>query len=210
MTAAVRSRTPLESGDRLTRAEFHRRYCERPDIKKAELVEGVVYVASPVRYQMHGKQHGMVVGWLFTYQARTAGVRLADNATVELDDVNEVQPDAFLFYDPPREGGARITSRGYIEGAPQLVVEVSASSASYDMHGKMEAYRRNGVLEYVVWLVYERRILWLRLRDDAYVEVKPDERGLIESEAFPGLRLAVEAMLNEDAAGVLAALDPGR
>ena len=29
---------PLESGDRLTREEFHHRYCARPDIKKAELI----------------------------------------------------------------------------------------------------------------------------------------------------------------------------
>ena len=32
---------PLESGDHLTRHEFERRYQARPDIKKAELIEGV-------------------------------------------------------------------------------------------------------------------------------------------------------------------------
>jgi Uma2 family endonuclease len=207
MTASITSRTPLESGDRLTRVEFRRRYCDRPDIKKAELVEGVVYVASPTRFEVHGEQHGLVVGWLLAYKARTRGVRLGDNATVELDADNEVQPDAFLFYDPPPARGARVNAAGYIEGAPQLVVEVAASSASYDLHDKLRAYRRNGVLEYVVWLVIERRVRWLRLREGEYVDVEPDELGVIESAAFPGLRLAVEKLLAGDAAGVLAALD---
>ena len=41
---------PLENGDRLTRAEFERRYAAMPRLKKAELIEGIVYVPSPVRY----------------------------------------------------------------------------------------------------------------------------------------------------------------
>src|SRR5215210_2167848 len=146
----------LESGDRLTRAEFHRRYLARPDIKKAELVEGVVYVASPVRFGVHGEPHGWIVGWLVAYQARTPGVRLGDNATVRLDADNEYQPDAFLWRDD--SGGPYLSDDDYVEGAPQLVVEVAASSASYDLHDKLRAYRRNGVLEYVVWRVLDRAV----------------------------------------------------
>src|SRR5581483_4690771 len=112
-----------ENGDHLTRAEFHRRYCARPDIKKAELVEGVVYVASPVRIDPHGEPHGDISLWLVTYRHMHPGIRFGDNTTVRLDTDNEVQPDAFLLR--PEPGGPRITEDSYVEGAPQLVVEVA-------------------------------------------------------------------------------------
>jgi Uma2 family endonuclease len=196
---------PLESGDRLTRAEFHRRYCAQPDIR-AELIEGVVYVSSPTRFDRHAEQHLAVASWIGAYVAQTPGVRGGDNGTVYLDADNEVQPDAFLFYDPPKAGGARVREDGYVEGAPQLIVEVSACSAAYDLHDKMNVYRRTGVQEYVAWLVLEREIRWFRLREGAYVRVEPDGRGVIESEAFPGLRLAADKMLAGDLDGVLAEL----
>src|SRR5581483_11992715 len=128
----------LESGDRLSRAEFHRRYCERPDIRKAELVLGVVYVASTVR-ALHAQPHARVILWLGTYQVRAAGVKLADNLTILLDDETEVQPDACLWREEP--GGPHLDAESYLVGAPQVVVEVAASSASYDLHDKKEAYR---------------------------------------------------------------------
>lgn len=196
---------PLESGDRLSRAEFHRRYCARPDIKKAELVQGVVYVASPTRHRAHGKPHSASVGWLFAYAAQASGVQSSDNATVYLGDDTEVQPDCCLFRDPPA-GRAVVTEEDYIEGPPELVLEVAASSAAYDLFDKMEAYRRAGVLEYIVWEVFEGRIHWFSLQDEAYVRLEPDERGVIESRAFPGLRLAVDKMLAGDYAGVLSEL----
>jgi Uma2 family endonuclease len=205
--AVATARVPvLESGDRLTRAEFHRRYGERPDINRAELVEGVVYVASPLRYDVHGEPHALIMTWLGTYRARTPGVRVFDCVTVFLDEKNEVQPDAILWREEP--GGARLTEKGYVEGAPQLVVEVAASSASYDLHDKLEAYRRTGVREYVIWRTLDRAIDWFRLRAGEYVRVEPDERGVIESETFPGLRLHVAKLLAGDLAGVLAELDP--
>ncbi len=115
---SVRTDTPssLESGDHLTREEFHRRYCARPDLKKAELVEGVVFVPSPVHFDLHGEQHADVIAWLHAYKTRTQRVRLGDNATVILDGRNEVQPDAFLWRDEP--GGPRLSDEHYIEGAP--------------------------------------------------------------------------------------------
>ena len=204
--ATVQTVAPvLESGDRLTRAEFHRRYCERPEIKKAELVEGVVYVGSPVRLTAHGEPHAKMVGWLGSYRARHPDLHLADSATVFLDADNEVQPDAFLFREEP--GGPHLTEDGYVEGAPQFVVEVAASSASYDLHDKLRAYRRNGVLEYVVWRVLNEHVDWFRLREGEFVRVDPDEHGVIESEVFPGLRLNVAKLLAGDLAGVLAELE---
>lgn len=196
---------PLESGDRLSRAEFHRRYSARPDLKKAELVEGVVYVASPVRISGHAEPNAIIVGWMVAYAARTPGVRVGTNGTVRIDADNEVQPDAFLAWKGPR-GRAAIDEDDYLAGAPELVVEIAASSAAYDLHDKMRVYRRNGVEEYIVWQAYEGRIDWFRLQDGEYVTVPPDAAGVIESAMFPGLRLDVAKMLAGDLAGVLAAL----
>jgi Uma2 family endonuclease len=206
MAASTEARPVLESGDRLTREEFHRRYCRRPDIRKAELVRGVVYVASPTRTDMHADPVGLVAFWLNAYRIRVPGLRVAVDGTVFLSPDSELQPDVFLYWQPARGSGARLNDEGYIEGAPELVVEAAASSASYDMHDKMEAYRLAGVPEYIVWLALDKQILWFRLRDGDYVRVEPDADGVIASGQFPGLRLNVPAMLAGDAAGVLAAL----
>jgi Uma2 family endonuclease len=202
MSVTSKAPTILEAGDHLTRDEFHRRYLARPDIKKAELIDGVVYVPSPVRVTHHGRPHGFVMGWLAAYVAQHPDVLLADNSTVLLDDRTEVQPDAFLWRQRP--GGARLTDDGYLEGAPQLAIEVAASSASYDLHSKKESYRRNGIQEYVVWRTVDGAIDWFRLHIGEYVRVEPDQDGIVESEQFPGLRLQVVSMLAGDLAAVLA------
>ncbi len=137
---------PLEAGDRLTRAEFERRYKAMPGLKKAELIEGVVYMPSPVRLNRHGRPHARLITWLGIYEFNTEGVIVADNATTRLDMDNEPQPDAVLFIDPANGGQARISVDDYIEKAPELVAEVASSSASYDLNDKLTAYRRNGVL----------------------------------------------------------------
>ena len=203
---AMRTDVPvsLEAGDHLTREEFHRRYLARPDIKKAELIDGVVYVPSPVRSRPHGQPHALVVTWLGVYISATPDVNLEDNTTVYLDDRVEVQPDACLWRLEP--GGPHLNQDGYIEGAPQFIVEIAASSVSYDLHVKKEAYRRNGVQEYVVWRVLDRIIDWFELRGGIYVLREPDAEGIIESEQFPGLRLHVRSMLDGDLATVLARL----
>ena len=119
----------LENGDRLTRCEFERRYAARPDLKKAELIEGVVYMPSPVRLA-HSGPHAMIQTALLVYTAFTPGVRGDDNATVRLDLDNEPQPDVLLRIEEEAGGQSRVSDDGYLEGAPELVVEVAASSAS--------------------------------------------------------------------------------
>src|SRR5712692_11080746 len=93
---------PLENGDRLTREEFERRYDAMPHLKKAELIEGVVHMPSPVRLNHHAGPHADLIGWLFTYRVSTPGVRVAGNATIRLDLDNEPQPDALMIIDPAR------------------------------------------------------------------------------------------------------------
>jgi Uma2 family endonuclease len=197
----------LENGDRLTRAEFERRYQEMPDVKKAELIEGIVYMASPVRARRHGRPHAAMMGWLSDYWVATAGVDLLDNPTVRLDGENEPQPDACLRIEARCGGRSRISDDDYIEGPPELMVEIAASSASYDLHDKKRAYQRNEVQEYLVWRVENRIIDWFVLEDGLYVRLEVDEDGLLRSRVFPGLWLAVAELIEDDLIGVM---DRGR
>jgi Uma2 family endonuclease len=201
MTTRTEAPISLESGDHLTREEFHRRYLAHPDIKKAELVEGVVYVGGRVQ-AVHGASNAAMAGWLGFYSAHAPAVHCALHATVILDERNEVQPDVLAWR--PDVGGAHLNEDDYLVGAPQLVVEVAASSVSYDLHQKKESYRRNGVGEYIVWRVLDKEIDWFRLRDGQYVLVEPDADGIVESEQFPGLKLHVASLLGGDLAAVLA------
>lgn len=198
---------PLENGARLTRREFERRYDAMPHVKKAELIEGVVYMPSPLHHQGHGKPHSTAVGWLVAYAAATPGVEVSDNATVRLDVDNEFQPDVLLRR---VSGGLSSTSQDdYIEGAPELVVEVAASSTSIDLHEKKRVYRRAGVQEYVVWQVYDDRADWFVLTEGEYMPLAQDAAGVYQSQVFPGLRLAVEALLEGDLAAVMAEVQRG-
>ncbi|QKD83489.1 Uma2 family endonuclease [Thermoleptolyngbya sichuanensis A183] len=198
---------PLESGDRLTRDEFERRYRAMPNLKKAELIEGVVYVASPLRAEAHGKPHGDIMGWLWTYKAATPGIELYDNPTVRLDADNEPQPDAILRL--KEGGGSWINEEDYIEGSPELVVEVAASSASYDLHDKLRVYRRNGIREYMVWRTYSQQIDWFCLEAGEYRSLAANASGILCSQEFPGLWLASEALLSGDLSLVLQVLQAG-
>ncbi|QDV38711.1 Uma2 family endonuclease [Tautonia plasticadhaerens] len=207
--APTRRVLPLENGDRLTRAEFERRYEAMPQVKKAELVEGVVYMGSPVRLRKHGLPHSDLMTWLGVYRASTPGILIGDNATVRLDLDNEPQPDAFLMIDPAKGGQARISEDDYVEGAPELVVEIASSSVSLDLNAKLHVYRRSNVREYVTWRVLDRAIDWRVLREGEYQPTTTDERGRYRSEVFPGLRLDPAAMLRGDLAAVLDALRDG-
>ncbi|PYJ00420.1 MAG: hypothetical protein DME25_20805 [Verrucomicrobia bacterium] len=183
----------LEAGDRLTRDEFERRYERMPHVKKAELIEGTVYMPPPVRVKQHALPHSHLGGWLALYAAETPGVESADNSTVRLDLDNEPQPDLVLM--KLNGGQARISEDDFIEGAPELVVEVVSSSRAYDLHQKKGASRRNGIREYLAWITGEKRLLWWELREGEYHELAPDAQGLLKSRVFPGLWLDTVATL---------------
>jgi Uma2 family endonuclease len=200
----------LENGDRLSLHEFERRYTAMPYQKtgrnKAELIEGIVYMASPLRIRSHAQPHSQITGWLVSYQASTPSLIVGIEPTVRLDLDNEFQPDAVMFI-PGR--GASITEDDYIAGAPELVVEIAASTVSIDLHEKKAAYRRNGVQEYIVWRTLDREIDWFSLQDGEYIRLELDDKGVIKSQVFPGLWLAVESMLSGSMADVLAVLQSG-
>jgi Uma2 family endonuclease len=200
---------PLENGDRLTRDEFMRRFEAMPGLKKAELIEGVVYVPSPVRQRYHGRQHSHLLTWLGVYEAGTPGVEGGDNSTVCLDLESVPQPDCVFFVQPEHGGRVKIDANGYIEGAPDLVAEVASSSVSYDLHDKLDAYRRNGVREYLVWRVRDRQLDWFVLRGERYEPLAPAPDGTLRSTVFPGLWLDTAALLRGELNAVLAVVQLG-
>ena len=197
----------LENGDRLTLAEFEHRYNAMPNLKKAELIEGIVYMASPLRIRQHGNPHARIMTWLGAYWSATPGIELGDNCTVRLDGDNELQPDALLRI---KTGGqSTLSEDGYVEGAPELIAEIAASSVSIDVHEKLKVYRRNQVQEYIIWRVEEQELDWFRLVEGQYVQLPINDKGIICSEVFPGLWLKKKALLEEDLAKVLVVLQQG-
>jgi hypothetical protein len=207
MSAATQQRVPdLAAGDRLTRAEFLRRWEMHPDIKRAELIGGIVYMASPVRVE-HGDTEGDVGTWLGTFKAATPGTACGHNTTTFLLD-DTPQPDHNLRILPEHGGGSRI-EQGYLSGVPEFFAEICRSSVSYDLHVKLELYEAAGVPEYLAVLVYEREIRWHILVDGKYQLLPPDADGVWRSRIFPGLWLDGKVLLEGNLAKVLERLQEG-
>lgn len=208
--APARKVPPLEPGDHLTREEFERRYQATPHLKKAELLEGVVYMPPhAVTHEGHGEPHFDIVTYLGIYRIHTPGVSGGDNSSLRLELDSEPQPDACLMIRPEYGGQARVDEEDYVAGAPELIVEVAASSASYDLHVKRRAYCRCGVREYVVWRTRDAAVDWFVLRDGDYAPLQPGPDGVYRSEVFPGLWIDPHALLNKDHGRLLRVLNEG-
>jgi Uma2 family endonuclease len=197
----------LEAGDRLNQPSFHRLYEAMPPQFKAELIEGVVIVPSPLRFE-HGDIHSLMITWIGVFRAATPGVRTLDSATILLPPDNEPQPDATLIIESDRGGQTRVKD-GYLVGAPELIIEVASSSASYDLHSKYQMYEKMGVREYVVAVVQEERVRWFVSASGDFVDLSPDKDGILCSPGFPGLWLDAQALWEGDAARLLDTLNRG-
>ena len=202
---SIRRPEPLENGELMHSREFLRRYERMPQVKKAELIEGIVYMGSPVSVR-HAKPDNVMQLWLGAYACRHPDTEALTNATVILDAENTVQPDVLLRRLPAQGGLSRVNEAGYLAGPPELIVEVASSSAAIDLRDKRRSYCRNGVREYLVWLVAEGRLEWLCLEEDDYRPQHADAQGVLRSRVFPGLLLPVAALLAGDTAKVLAAV----
>jgi Uma2 family endonuclease len=221
----VAERIPLlRNGDRLSGEEFDRRFKAMPNLKKAELIDGRVYLpspaynplqgldrtmSSPVSFRGHAKPHFHSIGWLWLYTGSTLGTEGGDNGSIRLDLDNRPQPDAFVLIAPSYGGQARISDDDYVEGAPELIVEISHSSVSYDLHEKLDAYRRNGVQEYVVWRVEDQVMDWFALQDGQFVRLPLSPDGLYRSVVLPGLWVDPDALIRVDIPRVIEVLQQG-
>lgn len=197
----------FEPGDRLSREEFLKRWEQMPDLKFAELIDGVVYMPSPVSAE-HATRDGDVHLLLATYAARSGVCTFVVGATWLMEHDSAPQPDSALRLLPDR-GGRTQESGGLLQGAPELVVEVSRSSRSYDLGPKLKLYERVGVAEYVTVLIEQDEIQWRVLEDGRYVRMAPDGDGVFRSRVFPGLWLDAGAFWRRDLKRLLDVLEQG-
>jgi len=200
---------PLQNGDHLGAREFLRRYEAMPEVKKAELINGIVCMGSPVRISQHGEPHALIQGWLCNYSVATPGVKHATNATTRLGPDDLPQPDGLLRIAPEYGGQARVDAKGNLDGAPELVVEAAASSVSLDVREKLASYRRAGVREYIVWRTEDETVDWWALEEDEFRPLPAEADGTLRSRVFPGLWLDVRALLAGDGPRVMAKLQEG-
>ncbi len=199
-------RLELHTGDRMTREEFHRVYEVMPEDFKAELIGGIVYVSSPLGLR-HGSAHPPLSTLFYVYQSHTPGVECGDNTTVLLGEEGEPQPDLFMRVLPEFGGQSRTTEDDYVEGAPELITEISVSRRSIDMHAKKADYARYGVLEYVVASLKERKLYWFDLLNDKELHAGAD--GVLRIRVFPGLWISEAALWANDGKSLLATLEQG-
>ncbi len=191
-----------ENGDALTLSEFLRHYEHMHDCKKAELINVVTRMLSPLGIE-HAEADGLMHGWPGTFAIEN-NLKFYPNPTLLLDRENSFQPDAILCTAPCNGGRTWLNPKGYLCGAPELIVEVAAT-VSIDLRDKRRIYRRSGVTEYIVWRTQDKAVDWFVLKDGEYVPLSP-ERGLYRSVIFPKLVLDTKALLARDGARVIAAL----
>jgi hypothetical protein len=205
-TPAIFTPIELQNGDRMNREEFHRAYEQAPKHFRAELIGGVVYVASPLR-RRHSTHHNRL-GMVFSlYELNTPGTEAGDNATVILGDESEPQPDLYLRVLPEFGGQSTTDSKDYVQGPPELLAEVAHSSRSIDLHAKRADYASNGVREYVVVSLADRRFFWFDLSGSRELQVPSD--GIIRIQSFPGLWIDGEALFNPDGKRLVSTLQEG-
>ena len=200
---------PLKEGDRLTADEFRRRYEAMPEVNKAELLRGIVYMPSPVRFEFHTRPHSLATTWLGNYATFTPGAESGPDGSMRLDDENEPQPDVMLFLPKHAGGQVAISPDDYVTGAPELVFEISGSTKKRDTGIKKDVYREFGVKEYLVWRTDDDMIDWFVLRDGNYVPLAAGPDNIHRSELFPGLWLDAKAMVECDRVRVFQVLQQG-
>ncbi len=196
----------LVTGDRMNVQEFLRRWEELPDLKNAELIDGIVHVPSPVSRQ-HGCLDTRIISWLAQYAQLTPGCEAGNNSTWLMLD-SAPQPDAYLRILPAHGGQSRDEVQ-YSAGAPELAIEICMTSTEVDFGPKRRLYQRAGVREYITAELFAKRILWRVLSGDVYVPQEAPPDGILRSQVFPGLWLDVAAFWANDGARMLAALNAG-
>ena len=166
-------------------------------------------MSPPVFEEHHGLPQSDLIAWLGVYRAATPGLIGADNTSVRMDLRNMPQPDVYLRIFETHGGRSRRSPEGYLDGPPELVAEIAASSGRRDLNTKLKVYQRNGVQEYIVWRTKDRAIDWFALRGGRYETLPTSADAIYRSEVFPGLWLDATALIHGDLAAVLAVVQQG-
>jgi hypothetical protein len=199
---------PLENGDRLDQKTFHARYEAMSEDTRAQLIGGIVYMPSPQK-NPHGRSQKLVVRWLDEYEEATPGTEGLSNSTNKLGPKSEPEPDGCLLILPEYGGQAWEDADLYLNGAPELVAEISWATESIDLHAKKDDYEKAGVREYIVVALRLQHVFWFVRRRGKFKELAPGDDGLFRSEVFPGLWLDPAALLRRDRKRLLVVLRQG-
>lgn len=212
---------PLRDGDRLSGREFLRRYEADRTVARAELINGVVYINArrrpdgteermpPIAAEGHSTPQSDVLGMCFNYMLQTPGVRPCGPTTVIVSGNTLPEPDALMYILPEYGGQCAPNRKDYLDGPPELLVEVANTSVRRDMGPKYEAYQAGGVSEYLVWRTADREFHLFTLKRGRYQPVQPTADGVLKSVAFPGLWLDTAALLAGDLRKALETLQQG-
>jgi Uma2 family endonuclease len=206
MPLSAPSTSPLLEGDSLTSDEFLRRWDAIPDLKHAELIDGIVYIPSPVRLK-HQEFQSFLNGWLNFYAIDTRGCRPGAEGTWLMGENQVPQPDIMLRILPEYGGQSRVEGL-YPAGAPELIVEVAVSSRSRDFGAKKRLYERMGVREYLIAVPREEQLLSWALTPEGFQPLEPVD-GVFQSNFFPGLWLDLAALWDLDLQRMNAVLQQG-
>ena len=161
-------------------------FCEQiRDDQKADLLDGVIYVASP-----ENLDHNELLCWLTILLGqfileRKLGRLTVNKVSYRLSDTNAFEPD-LAFVSTDRSDRIK---RGYVDGPPDLAIEiVSPESVQRDYEDKRQRYEEAGVLEYWIIDPLTRSALFLVREGDALRERYLDNH-VFESSVLPGLKL---------------------
>lgn len=207
-SAAKRALPPLKEGDRLDQKTFHERYEAMPEHVRAELIGGIVFMASPQGLP-HGRGTWTVARWLGAYEEATSGTEVLPGVTDIMGPKSEPEPDNCLLISPECGGQTWEDERGYLNGAPELIVETSSTTEARDLGRKKNDYESAGVLEYVVVALRSKKVFWFVLHRGKYQQMETDTDGIYRSQVFPGLWLDPDALLRRDRKKLLAVLKRG-
>jgi Uma2 family endonuclease len=158
------------------------------DGNRYEIISGELIV-SPAPILDHQRVVNRLNVWLATFVwERRLGEVYTSPVDVRLSRHNSVQPD-IVFISRER---LHIQRRQYIDGAPNLVIEVlSDRTRGIDLVRKRALYAMAGVAEYWIADLTNRTLLVLTLVEGDYVEVEQRD-GVARSLVVPGFEVAVE------------------
>ena len=208
LTPVVGASRTLIEGQRLDQPAFHALYEAMPAGTRAELINGVVFMPSPV-----GPPHGRAARpprWCGSATIRRIRpvLKPLDNTSAALGLKSEPQPDGLLRI-LSEYGGRTHADQRFVHGVPELLVEVAHTSRYTDLGPKFDDYERVGVQEYVVRALEPNDVLWFVLRKGHFVDLPLAADGIYRSEAFPGLWLDPQALIAGDTRRLRAVLDLG-
>jgi Uma2 family endonuclease len=204
MPVIDRAIEPLVAGERLTFDEFIRRWESMPDLKRAELIGGIVRMA-PLSAD-HADSDQVLAGLIVNYRLHTPGCAGGASATWHMLG-DAPQPDQHLRILPSYGGQSRVKGK-FCDGAPELIFEVCYSSVRRDLKDKKKLYFSAGVIEYMT-VLNNKDVRWYVRGNHDFHALTTDKNGVFRSRIFPGFWLNAPALLAADLPRLISTLYEG-